>query len=34
VRAGDYHLALDYYFRGKAIDGRRFAGFPTSAQVP
>jgi hypothetical protein len=33
-RAHDYHLALDYYYGGRTVDGRRFAGYKTSAQVP
>lgn len=32
--ARDWRVALDYYYGGKEVDGRRFAGFLTSAQVP
>ena len=34
LRAGDYHVALDYYYRGKEVDGRRFAGFDAVEQQP
>ncbi|WP_243723084.1 hypothetical protein [Actinomadura sp. 7K507] len=37
VRAGleheDVHLAVDYYYRQKEIDGRKFAGYQTNDQV-
>ncbi|MEU6582348.1 hypothetical protein [Nocardia sp. NPDC046763] len=31
--AGDYHLAWDYYFGGKPIAGRRFAGFRPDSEL-
>lgn len=34
LEAGDYHLALDYYYRGKSIDGRRFAGYDAVENLP
>lgn len=37
VRAGlrekDVHLAVDYYYRRKEVDGRKFAGYQTNDQV-
>jgi hypothetical protein len=33
VAAKDPHVAVDYYYRHKVIDGRTFAGYQTSAQV-
>jgi hypothetical protein len=33
LRAGDAHLAVDYYYRQKAVDGRKFAGYQTNDQV-
>ncbi|MFS2293030.1 MAG: hypothetical protein FWJ90_10045 [Actinomadura sp.] len=33
LRAGDVRLAVDYYYRGKEVDGRRFAGYRTNDQV-
>jgi uncharacterized repeat protein (TIGR01451 family) len=30
---GDYRTALDYYYRGSEINGRRFAGFKQNADV-
>lgn len=32
VRAKDYHVALDYYFGGKAVGGRTFQGWADNAQ--
>lgn len=32
--ARDYHVALDYYFHGKAIDGRTFAGTKDWWDIP
>lgn len=32
-RSRDYHLASDYYFGGKPVDGRRFAGFPPDSEL-
>lgn len=34
TEARDWSVALDYYWRGKEIDGRRFEGFKTSDEVP
>lgn len=34
LAAGDARVALDYYYRGKVVDGRRFAGFLGDAQLP
>jgi len=34
LRAGDYHVALDYYYRGKTIDGHRFAGYDAVKNLP
>ncbi|NNH70946.1 hypothetical protein HLB23_13925 [Nocardia uniformis] len=31
--AGDPDLAFDYYYRGRALDGRRFAGFATHREL-
>ncbi|MEV4007611.1 hypothetical protein [Actinomadura sp. NPDC049753] len=33
LRAKDVRLAVDYYYRQKEVDGRRFAGYQTNAQV-
>lgn len=33
-RTGDYHVALDYYYRRRKINGRRFAGSKTSPETP
>ncbi|MFF4239128.1 hypothetical protein ACFYYL_24935 [Actinomadura geliboluensis] len=33
LKAKDVHLAVDYYYRQKEIDGRRFAGYQTNDQV-
>ncbi|GGV30306.1 hypothetical protein GCM10010182_61810 [Actinomadura cremea] len=33
LAAGDVHLAVDYYYRQKAVDGRTFAGYQTNDQV-
>lgn len=33
LKAGDAHLAVDYYYRQKAVDGRKFAGYQTNDQV-
>lgn len=33
LRAGDVRLAVDYYYRRKEVDGRRFAGYRTNDQV-
>ncbi|WP_157554935.1 hypothetical protein [Nocardia crassostreae] len=30
---GDYHRAIDYYYRGAEIGGRRFAGWPAYTQL-
>ncbi|WP_067822989.1 hypothetical protein [Nocardia inohanensis] len=30
VAAGDYRVALDYYYRGATVGGERFAGWPPS----
>lgn len=32
--AHDYHVALDYYYKGSAIADQRFAGYKTSDEVP
>lgn len=32
--AGDPEIAFDYYYRGKAIDGKTFAGFVSSRELP
>ncbi|MEV6065110.1 hypothetical protein AB0L82_01020 [Nocardia sp. NPDC052001] len=34
LRTGNYLDAVDYYFNGLPIDGERFAGFRTSADLP
>jgi hypothetical protein len=34
LAAGDARAALDYYYGGKVVDGRRFAGFLDNARVP
>ncbi|MDR3419560.1 MAG: hypothetical protein P4L83_25550 [Nevskia sp.] len=31
--ARDYHVALDYYYKGKVIGGHKFAGFPNWRQA-
>jgi hypothetical protein len=33
LAAGDVRVALDYYYRGRAVDDRRFAGFLGNSQV-
>ncbi|MEU8801329.1 hypothetical protein [Spirillospora sp. NPDC048819] len=33
LEAGDVHLAVDYYYRQKEVDGRKFAGYQTNDQV-
>ncbi|KAB2349758.1 hypothetical protein F8566_11520 [Actinomadura rudentiformis] len=33
LAAGDAHLAVDYYYRKKPIDGRTFAGYQSNDQV-
>ncbi|MEU5884195.1 hypothetical protein [Spirillospora sp. NPDC047279] len=33
LAAGDTHLAVDYYYRRKEVDGRAFAGYQTNDQV-
>ncbi|MEO5876867.1 MAG: hypothetical protein ABIS86_00550 [Streptosporangiaceae bacterium] len=33
LAAKDSHVAVDYYYRNKKIDGRAFAGYPTNDQV-
>ncbi|GAA4319621.1 hypothetical protein BJY14_006391 [Actinomadura luteofluorescens] len=33
LRAKDVHLAVDYYYRQKEVDGRKFAGYQTNDQV-
>ncbi|TDC62322.1 hypothetical protein E1200_26155 [Actinomadura sp. GC306] len=33
LAARDVHLAVDYYYRQKEIDGRKFAGYQTNDQV-
>ncbi|WP_211238564.1 hypothetical protein [Actinomadura rifamycini] len=33
LAAGDVRLAVDYYYRQKEVDGRRFAGYRTNDQV-
>jgi hypothetical protein len=33
LKAGDAHLAVDYYYRQKQVDGRKFAGYQTNDQV-
>ncbi|GGT81417.1 hypothetical protein [Actinomadura citrea] len=33
LRAKDAHLAVDYYYRQKEVDGRKFAGYQTNDQV-
>ncbi len=33
LAAGDSRVALDYYYRGKAVDHRRFAGFLDNTRV-
>ncbi len=34
TQAQDYHVALDYYYNGEAIDGQTFPGFHTSQDLP
>ncbi len=34
ARAGDYRVALGYFYGGQEVDGRRFDGFKTSEQLP
>lgn len=29
----DYHVAIDYYYKGKSIDGKKFAGFLKGPQI-
>ncbi|GAA3231351.1 hypothetical protein [Actinocorallia longicatena] len=33
LAAGDVHVAVDYYYRGRIAGGRKFAGYPTNDQV-
>ncbi|ALG12046.1 hypothetical protein [Kibdelosporangium phytohabitans] len=33
-KAGDYRVAVDYYYRGKEVDGRKFAGFTAVRDDP
>ncbi|MER7545253.1 hypothetical protein ABTW95_19855 [Spirillospora sp. NPDC127506] len=33
LRAKDVHLAVDYYYRQKEVDGRKFAGYQSNDQV-
>ncbi|WP_262062767.1 hypothetical protein [Streptomyces sp. STR69] len=33
IASGDQHTAVDYYYRGKAVDGRTFAGFVGNDQL-
>ncbi|OLT12336.1 hypothetical protein BJF79_22500 [Actinomadura sp. CNU-125] len=33
LAAGDVHLAVDYYYRQREVDGRTFAGYRTNDQV-
>ncbi|MGI5327090.1 hypothetical protein [Actinomadura nitritigenes] len=33
LAAKDVHLAVDYYYRQKEVDGRKFAGYQTNDQV-
>lgn len=33
TRTGDPQTAIDYYFGGAAVDGRRFSGFPSSRRL-
>ncbi|MFB4307137.1 hypothetical protein [Actinomadura sp. GTD37] len=33
LKAKDAHLAVDYYYRQKEVDGRRFAGYQSNDQV-
>lgn len=33
LAARDVHLAVDYYYRQKEVDGRKFAGYQTNDQV-
>ncbi|QFG26914.1 hypothetical protein F7P10_08360 [Actinomadura sp. WMMB 499] len=33
LAAGDVHLAVDYYYRQKEVDGRTFAGYQSNDQV-
>jgi hypothetical protein len=33
VASGDQHTAVDYYYRGKQVDGRTFAGYVGNAQL-
>ena len=34
LEAGDHRVALDYYYRGETIDGRRFAGYDAVKDMP
>lgn len=33
IASGDQHTAVDYYYRGKRVGGRNFAGFAGNAQL-
>ncbi|WP_406442261.1 hypothetical protein OHB00_39455 [Streptomyces sp. NBC_00631] len=33
IASGDQHTAVDYYYRGRAVDGRSFAGFTGNDQL-
>ncbi|MFF4399497.1 hypothetical protein [Streptomyces sp. NPDC001480] len=33
IASGDQHTAVDYYYRGKQVDGRTFAGFAGNDQM-
>ncbi|MGW0501074.1 hypothetical protein ACWD0Z_38325 [Streptomyces sp. NPDC003007] len=33
IASGDQHTAVDYYYRGKQVDGRTFGGYPGNAQL-
>ncbi|MGW7253806.1 hypothetical protein [Streptomyces sp. NPDC054834] len=33
IASGDQHTAVDYYYRGKQVDGRTFAGFAGNDQL-
>lgn len=33
IASGDQHTAVDYYYRGKQVDGRSFGGHPGNAQL-
>ncbi|MFD5481448.1 hypothetical protein [Streptomyces hawaiiensis] len=33
IASGDQHTAVDYYYRGKQVDGRTFGGFAGNAQL-